>query len=284
MLVAVAATQVPGPSPSPLTGGPAFPPPVGIEGHYGPAEPEDLDQIAYNGASYQKRNVIVKGKLGHLVTGRYLSLNEGTARVMLIPFQPGDYRDFLTFVGIEVEVTGIVRILPTSQKSVRCHGEPHLESKCEDFLLPELPDAQPGLPASTITVVKLTDRGKGPAVRRGGARTLADTGVEAAAAAGKPVHAIGQFRGANLCHDLPPESRRDPGDWVLLTSEGPLWVTGRRPEGSGFRLDPAYRGDTSRWLEVRGRVEIAGEARFLRATRISLVPRPEDGESRPCPP
>jgi hypothetical protein len=283
-LVALAPSQIPVPSPSPISGGPAFLPPVGIEGHYGPAEPEDLDQIAYNGASYQKRNVIVKGRLGDLVPGRYMSLSDGTARVMLIPFHPADYRDFSTLLGLEVEVAGIVRLLPTQQKRVRCYGEMLLESKCEDYLLPELPDAQPGWPTSSITITRISDRGKGPPSRGGSARSLADTGIEAAAADGKPVRALGQFRGANLCRDLPAESRRDPADWVLLTAEGPVWVTGRRPEGRGFQLDPAYRADTARWLEVQGKVALTGDVRYLKATRVTMVARPAETEPLPCPP
>ena len=93
---------------------------------------------------------------------------------------------------------------------------------------------------------------------------------------------VGQFRGANLCRDLPMASRRDPADWVLLTSEGPVWVTGRRPAGRGFELDPAYRGDTSRWLEVSGKVQVVGGVRYLKAGKVAMVARPGDA-SRPAP-
>ena len=118
---------------------------------------------------------------------------------------------------------------------------------------------------------------------RKGPPSLADTGLEAAAAANKPVRAIGQFRGGNLCRDLPETTRRDSADWVLMTTEGAVWVTGRRPEGKGFRLDPADRADTSRWLEVNGRVEVAGEARYLKASRVALIARPGESEPAACP-
>jgi len=98
------------------------------------------------------------------------------------------------------------------------------------------------------------------------------------------VRAIGQFRGANLCKDLPEASRRDPLDWVLQTSEGPVWVTGRRPAGNGFRLDPTYRADTNRWLEVSGKVLILDNVRYLKASRVALIPRPEEAEPVACPP
>ena len=135
----------------------------------------------------------------------------------------------------------------------------------------------------SITVVRISDRGTsgGPRKER---RTLADTGLDAAAADGKPVRALGQFRGANLCKDLPEASRKDPADWVLHTPEGPVWVTGRRPAGQGFQLDATYRGDTTRWLEVRGKVLILDTVRYLKATRVSLIPRPPEAEPEPCPP
>ena len=63
---------------------------------------------------------------------------------------------------------------------------------------------------------------------------------------------------------------------MLLTSEGPVWVTGRRPAGKGFQLDPAYRADTARWLEVSGKVQVAGEVSYLKAGKVALIARPED--------
>jgi len=285
---AMATAQVPVPSPAtPFGHGPSDPPPVSVEGHYGPPEPEDLDLIA-NGVSAQKRNVKVKGRLADLIGGpvggaRYLSLTDGAARVVLVPFQAQDYEDLATLVGVEVEVTGIVRALPTHhQQKVRCYDGMYLESKCEDFLLPELPDWQQGWPSVSITVIRLSDRGKEPVHRA--PRALADTGIEAAAADHKPVRAIGQFRGGNLCGDLPVSSRRLPVDWVLRTPEGPVWVVGHRPEGDGFHLDPAYRGDTARWLEVRGKVEIVEGVRYLKAGHVALASRPEEAAATACPP
>src|SRR6185369_3132462 len=126
-------------------------------------------------------------------------------------------------LGADVDVTGIVRVLPPRQEMVKCGGETVLESKCADPLLPALPNARPGTwPDVSITVVKMMDRGTGHGPRAG-PRDLADTGLEAAAADAKPVRTSGEFRGSNLCRDLPEPSRRDARDWVLLTSEGPVW-------------------------------------------------------------
>jgi hypothetical protein len=280
----VLATQVHTPSPGPLTGGTAELPPARIEDIYGAPAGEDLDQIAYNGQSYQRRHVMVKGRLDVLEAGRYLSLSQGTARVMLVPFSPSDTHDYETLLGLEVDVRGIVRVLPSKQQFVPCRGGQLIQSKCDDYELPELPDARMDWPPVSITILSLSDRGTGLTARRSGGRTLAETGVDAAAADGKPVRAIGQFRGSNLCRDLPNVTRRDPADWVLLTPEAPLWVTGRRPAGSGFGLDPAYRADTSRWLEVTGKVAIVDDVRYLKASKVTLIPRPAEADSVPCPP
>jgi hypothetical protein len=190
----------------------------------------------------------------------------------------GDYHDLGTLVGIDVDLTGVVRVLPDSQKSVRCRGEVVLESKCQDWDLPVLPNAQANWPPVSMTVVRISDRGTSGNPKRSEGRTLADTGLDAAAADGKPVRALGQFRGANLCKDLPEASRHDPADWVLHTAEGPVWVTGRRPAGNGFQLDAAYRGDTTRWLEVSGKVLILDNVRYLKASKVALIPRPPEAE------
>jgi hypothetical protein len=284
LMPAALAAQIPIPSPPPLTGGgPRDLPPVGVEDSYGPPEPQDLEQIANNGTGYQRHNVRVRGRLDDLVAGRYLMLTDGAAtRVMLITFFDADYREISVLMGLEVEVTGIVRTIPPKQQRVPCHGGVYVESKCADWLLPELPDAQLAWPEQSITLLTISDRGKG--VPRKGTRTLADTGLDAAAVDGKSVRALGQFRGANLCKDLPEASRRDPLDWVLQTPEGPVWVTGRRPAGKGFQLDPAYRADTNRWLEVSGKVLILDNVRYLKANKVALIPRPEEAEPAPCRP
>ena len=282
-MTAAVLAQLPAPTPPPLTSPSSETRPLGLETTYGSAEVVELERIAYDGDRYERRNVRVRGILGTLASEQYLSLSDGMARVMLIPLDPADARDFLTLLGTDVDVTGIVRVLPTEQKTVICRGQFMPESLCADPDLPLPPNAQISWPRVSITVLKLVERGTDRA-RKSGPPSLADTGIEAAAAEGKPITAIGQFRGANLCRDLPDAGRRDARDWVLLTSEGPVWVTGRPPEGRGFRLNPAYRRDVGRWLEVSGRVSLAGEVRFLRAGNVALIARPPDAEHVPCAP
>jgi hypothetical protein len=258
--------------------------PTGADDMYPNMGGVELDRVAHGGTGFHRKKVVVRGILGELEFRQYLSLGDGMAQVMIIPLDPGDYADFRPFLTMDVEVTGIVRVLPASQKVVPCRGQMLLESKCEDPELPPLPNAQTGWPPVSITVTKVVDRGAGRDIRRRRERDLTDTGLEAAAADGKPVKAVGQFRGANLCGDVAEPTRRDPRDWVLLTDEGPVWITGRPPQGGGFKLDPAYRGDVGRWLEVTGRVAVSGEVKYLRAGKVGLIARPPEAEATPCAP
>ena len=51
-------------------------------------------------------------------------------------------------------------------------------------------------------------------------------------------------------------------------------MTGRPPKGKGFDLDPSNKADTSRWLEVEGKLETMGDVAYLKASRVQLVARP----------
>lgn len=93
------------------------------------------------------------------------------------------------------------------------------------------------------------------------------------AAAGRSITVRGTFRGANLFEDLPPETRRDPGDWVLKDGPFSVWVTGRAPKGKGFSLDPRSRSDCTWLVEVTGNVETAARYVYLRAKSVALVRR-----------
>jgi hypothetical protein len=71
-----------------------------------------------------------------------------------------------------------------------------------------------------------------------------------------------------------PAPSRDA--WVLADGSSAIWVVGRQPKGSGFSLDPAYKGDTRHWLEVKGRVGHCGAVRCLRAKSVALVASREE--------
>jgi hypothetical protein len=101
------------------------------------------------------------------------------------------------------------------------------------------------------------------------------------AAAGRSITVEGTFRGANLFEDLPPETRRDPADWVLKDGPFSIWVIGRPPKGSGFSLDPRSRSDCEWRLEVTGKVETTARYVYLRAKSVALVRREKDEAAEP---
>ena len=75
----------------------------------------------------------------------------------------------------------------------------------------------------------------------------------------------GRFRGRNLFGDLPQGVAKSKWDFVLQSADGAIWVTGLRPKGKDFDLDPSAHVDTGKWLEVKGTVQRDGTAVWLAA-------------------
>lgn len=86
----------------------------------------------------------------------------------------------------------------------------------------------------------------------------------------REVRVIGRFKGRNLYGELPNALGKDKWDFVLQSGDGILWVTGIRPRGKGFDLDPGRRVDTGKWLEVTGVVKLAASGPYLDATAVAL--------------
>jgi hypothetical protein len=98
---------------------------------------------------------------------------------------------------------------------------------------------------------------------------------------GKQVAVLGKFRGSNLYGDLSIRDKRTPRDFVIKVADAAIWVTGRRPRGEGFRLDPAKRRDTGEWLRVIGSPFEENGNVYLRAAKIELAEEPGDPELEP---
>ena len=58
------------------------------------------------------------------------------------------------------------------------------------------------------------------------------------------------------------------------SSRRPIVATGARTRPR--RLDPTYKGDTVRWLEVAGKAEVAGGIVYLRASKVVLAAKPNE--------
>jgi hypothetical protein len=95
------------------------------------------------------------------------------------------------------------------------------------------------------------------------------------------VSVIGKFRGNDLYDDLSIQSKKTPRDFVIKVADAAIWVTGRRPRGKGFKLNPKMRRDTGKWLKVIGVPWMADEMVYVKAEKIELTDKPDDPELEP---
>jgi hypothetical protein len=234
---------------------------------YGPPRVVDLDQVVFAPEYYQRSHVIVVADLGMLQANQYWTLTQGTGRVLLIPGLAMAADDINPMVGARVEVRGIVRFIRVKEYVNGVDLD-----VLEDPGLPPLPGPSPTLPRVSITILGLGDREPRESGRsKKAAETMAYEILESPADyLGKTVRIRGQFRGHNLFGDLPAGTERTRDDWVLKDGDRALWVTGKAPRGKGFSLDPAYKGDSVRWLEVAGKPEVVNGIVYLRASKVSL--------------
>jgi hypothetical protein len=84
--------------------------------------------------------------------------------------------------------------------------------------------------------------------------------------ANRAVTVTGRFRGravGDASSALPPPPNRSRWDFLLNENGAAVWVSGIRPAGWDFDLDPQSAADARKgpWLEVTGTVRVAGRAR-----------------------
>lgn len=233
------------------------------EALYGTPTEVSLHDLVQNPTSYERRAVRTRGRLEW--DGRVFRIGDSflnSAIVEAMPEITGWEMEGRRWVGQEVQVTGVVHALGAGDLAETAR----VLIQFWEILGPEPADqAKPeDLPLTSLESL----------VGRPGARD------------GRRVRVVGKFRGQNLFGDLPVRSRRERRDWVIKDDLFAVWVTGRKPRGSGFELDGALKRDTERWLEVVGRVETVKGVTYIRAERVSLAaaPRPDAQAQAPAPP
>ena len=92
----------------------------------------------------------------------------------------------------------------------------------------------------------------------------------------REVRVSGRFRGRNLYGDLPQPLNKDKWDFVLQSADAAVWVSGMRPRGKDFDLDPGARVDTGRWLEVTGVVRRQAAQLWIEASAIKQASAPTE--------
>ena len=111
--------------------------------------------------------------------------------------------------------------------------------------------------------------------------------------ANRAVTVTGRFRGravGDASATLPPPPNRSRWTFLLNENGAAVWVTGIRPAGWDFDLDPRSAADARKgpWLEVTGTVRVAGRARscstaavcedvWIQASDLRAAPAPEAG-------
>ena len=183
------------------------------ESTYGAPVPMEIEEIARGVGNYQRTTVRSKAVVDTYAGGYYLLKGKGGAQVLGIPVpEVGAATD--EFRGRDVEVVGLVREIPLHQATNRFCG---LESKCEDPLLPALPNRQGGMPIQSITFWRIVDAGDdgGTGIESKGRRTLESLVGNSGKMDKQAIRVVGQFRGRNLYGDLPAKSERTASDWVI---------------------------------------------------------------------
>lgn len=249
--------------------------PQGTAEVYGDPVQVELTSIAFDPEIHQRHHVSTRGRFDMLEPPQYYVLGDGGARVLLLLGHGLAKHDADTLMGRGVEVRGIVRAIRPKVYVPTPAGPVDLDL-IEDPELPVLPGPSFARPRVSITVLALFDTSDsgGGASESEGELTIGDILAEPARYSGKTVRLVGRFRGRNLYADLPAGSQRNASDWVLHDGEAALWVSGKPPRGKGWSLDPDYKADTARWLEVSGRPEVVDGVVYLRASKLALTKHP----------
>ena len=87
----------------------------------------------------------------------------------------------------------------------------------------------------------------------------------------------GRFRGRNLHADIAsPVPTPTKWDFVVQSADAAIWISGLRPRGRGFELDPSARVDTGRWVQVSGTMRRDGSRIWVEAREIALSSAPDE--------
>jgi hypothetical protein len=181
-------------------------------------------------------------------------------------------------------VDGPIELRGTFWDVGRLHSEdPRIATLGLDRLLPKGLEGDWPRPGEVVALVVTDAMSVKPAE---GEPTLRQIALDPAGFIGKRVRISGQFRGRNLYGDLPQGPSLSQWDFVLRAADSALWVTGFRPRGKGFNLNPGARVDTGTWLEASGIVREGRGLVWIEAQQLALT-KPEveirNAEAPPIP-
>jgi hypothetical protein len=226
-----------------------------------------LADLVLNPEMYESKAVRTRGRLERSFDQRdvYI-LRDINAGVMIIPAQglgANFDSDARTWLAQTIEITGVV----TARMSSGTIGDnAPVAITFWKYVGPE----------------EKTSKDKTPAAAE---MTLENLLGQPGKRDGQVVRVTGQFRGRNLYGDLPSRSERDSDDWVIKDDLYAVWVSGKKPKGSGWSLDAGLKRDTGKWIEVVGRPITVGGVTYLRALEVKLAGPPSpNAQAAPPPP
>ena len=195
----------------------------------------------------------------------YILTDSAVDNALLVPvpeIAPEFESDGMRFLGRQTQITGLVQELSTGLGDP---NQPRIAITFWQFV---------GPPEEVKGPIKFVDVSLEKLVSRPGRSD------------GQTVRVVGKFRGKNLYGDLPARSERASGDWVIKEDVYAVWVSGRKPKGSGWELDANLKRDTGKWIEVIGRPETRNGVTYVRAVQVRLTdpPRPTADAAPPPPP
>ena len=236
---------------------------------YGTPVDVSLSDLVQNPIAYSNRAIRTTGRLEmspQIQQRRTYILSDSTvdnALLQPVPEIGAEFEsDAMRFLGRQTQITGLVQELNTSLGDPT---QPRIMITFWNFM---------GPPEEIKGPIKFVDVSLEKLVSRPGRSD------------GQTVRVVGKFRGRNLYGDLPARSERAGGDWVIKDDVYAVWVSGRKPKGSGWELDANLKRDTGKWIEVVGRPETRNGITYVRALQVRLTdpPRPTADAAPPPPP
>jgi hypothetical protein len=235
---------------------------------YGKPIDVSIDDLVQESSSYANRAVRTKGRLDVLYDSsqRGYTLRGMLYQIRIAPVQEiaREWEDeSLRMLGRDVEVTGV--FLEGNGGQPVAGGAPTFGVQFWTYTGPPENEPKGEIKSADVTLEKLLSN---PGKRDG-----------------QTVRVVGKFRGRNLYGDLPGVSQRENADWVIKDDLYAVWITGRKPKGSGWELDASLKRDTGKWVEVIGKPETIRGITYIKAMRVLLsAPPSATADVKPPPP
>jgi Big-like domain-containing protein len=232
---------------------------------YGQPVDVSVDDLVQEPSSYLNRAVRTHGRLelGFDSTQRAYLLRGMLYQIRIVPVrevQTEWEQVALQMMGRDVEITGVFLETGQVQGANPAHGV-----QFWNFTGPPEKEPTGEIKAPEVSLEKL--------VANPGKRD------------GQMIRVVGKFRGRNLYGDLPVRTQRTTADWVIKDDLYAIWVTGKKPKGTGWELDSSLKRDTGKWVEVIGKPETVRGVTYIKAVRLQLTTPPTArADVKPPPP